>query len=104
MPEALNPCSRCNGSGTEPEQPGMDQIRAYMKATGWEPDPYHGTAGEIWHREGSPPGIGVCFDGEPGSLECRSVITRLSWAEDRGEPEITADIVAGKEASDGTHQ
>lgn len=81
----------------------MDQIRAYMTATGWGPRP-PGPAGEMWHREDWPHGIAVAFEGEPGSLECRSVITRLSWAEDRGEPEITADIMAGKEASDGTHQ
>jgi hypothetical protein len=91
----LNPCTRCNGSGTEPAQPGMDAIRAYMTATGWKPDPYLGTAGEMWHRDGWPHGIGVCFEGEPGSLECRSVITRLSWAEGRGEPEIAAAILAG---------
>jgi len=90
----LNPCKRCNGSGTEPEQPGMAAIRAYMTATGWEADPFPGTAGEIWHRTGAPHGIAVSFGGEPGSLECRSVIKRLAWAEGRGEPEIAAAIMA----------
>lgn len=99
MPDP-NPCTRRNGSGTEPEQPGMDAIRAYLTATGWWPGPFPGNVGEIWHHDGYPAGIGVCYEGKPGSLEGRSVIRRLSWAEGRGEPEITAGIVARQAAQD----
>ena len=95
----LRPCTRCNGSGTEPEQPGMAAIRAYMTAKGWEPDPFRGSAGAIWHLDGYPLEIGVFFEGEPGSLECRSVIKRLGWAEGRGEPEITAAIIEHERAA-----
>lgn len=71
----------------------MDAIRAYMTATGWKPDPYPGEVGTLWHREGWPHAIGVFSGGEPGGMECRSVIKRLSWAEGRGEPEICTAIL-----------
>lgn len=78
--------------------PGMAAIRAYMTAKGWKPDP-PGKIGELWRLDSYPHAIGVMFEGEPGSLECRSaiqrlgVIQRLARAEQRPETELRADIM-----------
>ena len=87
----MNPCTRCNGSGTEPRQPSADEIRAYMTATGWAPKDAGGTAGAIWKHPLHGDGIAVAHEMEPGSPEWRSVVRRLA---DREHKTIEAVISA----------
>ncbi|HUY46067.1 MAG TPA: hypothetical protein VMV92_10120 [Streptosporangiaceae bacterium] len=94
----MNPCSRCNGSGTEPRQPSGDEVRAYMRATGWAPKDAGGPAGVLWLHADHEYGIVVAHEMEPGSLEMRSVIERLA---DREHKTIEA-VISAVSAMEGT--
>lgn len=76
----MTSCTRCNGSGTEPELPSAAAIRSYMAATGWVTRG-PGAAGSLWDHAGRGRQIGTFHDAEPGSFEWQAVIDRLARAE-----------------------
>lgn len=91
---ALSPCTRCNGSGTEPRQPSADEIRAYMRATGWEPKDAGGSLGTIWKHPDHEQGVGVFHETETGSREWSGLIGRLADREGRSRDAVISAVNA----------
>jgi hypothetical protein len=91
-------CRHCNGTGFEPMLPTDAEIRAYMKATGWQEKP-PGTSGAMWER--GDRAIAVAHELMPGNLEYTSVIERLRAAENVSVAEIVDRIHSIAAATDG---
>lgn len=91
-------CTLCNGTGFEPTLPTDTEIRAYMKAAGWQEKP-PGPSGAMWERGNRA--IAVADELRPGSLEYTSVLERLRAAETVSIPEIIDRIHSVSAATDG---
>lgn len=89
----MNSCTRCSGSGTEPEPVTRNQVIAYLRLTGWAPIDEGSDIGALWFR--GPRKIGVWHHMPPGSAELRGVIDRVAAAENRPVPDVERDMRAG---------